>query len=432
MNESEKPGGNQKSPEFEKNLEKYSEVILKIGLNLQSGQRLLIGPPTYVNYGTPIELAPLVRLIVAKAYQMGAKLVEVMWDDDQLRLTRFQHAPRNSFEEFPKWRTDAAFEFGNAGDATLAIIPHNPELLRDQDQALISIFQKTYFKHGKASSDLRGKNAMNWTAIVAPVEGWTEKVFPDLPPNYRKAKLWDTLFKICRVDQEDPILTWQDHINNLVTRSNTLNQKRFDALKLNAPGTDLTIGLPKGHIWSGACMTAQNGINFTANIPTEEIFTIPHKDKTEGKVSTTKPLSYGGTLIEGINFEFSEGRIVKASAKKGETPLLKLLETDEGAARLGEIALVPHSSPISQSNLLFFNTLLDENASCHIAIGRAFKFALEKGDTMSNEEFAEIGGNDSLIHIDCMIGSNEMDIDGLKKDGTSEPVMRKGEWAFNL
>ncbi|MCK4450855.1 MAG: aminopeptidase [Anaerolineae bacterium] len=409
--------------EFERNLDKYAEVIVRVGLNLQHGQRLLI-------FRAPLELTPLVRLIAAKAYKVGARLVDVMWNDDQLRLIRFQHAPRDSFEEFPEWRANAAFEAAKAGDAVLVLLAENPDLLFEQDPELVATVFQTRAKHFKPANDLLSKNAMNWTVVTAPVDGWMEKVFPDLPPDSRKARSWDTIFEICRVKQEDPVSAWRDHINQLVARSDYLNHKRYAALKLTAPGTDLTVGLPKGHVWQSGRMTSQNGIDFTANIPTEEIFTLPHKDKTEGVVTATKPLSYGGVLIEDFSLTFADGRVVKASAAKGEEVLRKLIETDEGASRLGEVALVPHSSPISQSGLLFYNTLIDENAANHIALGEALRFFMEGGEAKSDDEFAAAGGNYSLIHVDFMIGSGEMDVDGLTEDGTAEPVMRGGEWAF--
>jgi len=418
------------SSDFEKNLINYAEVIVKVGLNLQPGQRLLIGMPFFGILGTPIELAPLVRLIATKAYQVGARLVDVMWNDDQLRLIRFEHAPRDSFEELPAWRFDAALEAAKSGDAMLIFVADNPELLVAQDTELVATYQRTFMKHMKPTMDLRGKNAMNLTVATAPVDGWSEKVFPDLPPERRKAKFWDTLFEICRVKEADPIGAWTDHVACLVARCDYLNQKQYATLRLTAPGTELMVGLPRRHIWRSARMTSQNGIDFTANIPTEEIFTLPHKDKTEGVVTASKPLSVGGVLIEDIIFTFSEGKVVKATARKGQESLHKLLETDEGARRLGEVALVPHSSPISQTGWLFYNILIDENASNHIALGRAYKFSLEKGEAISDIEFAAAGGNHSLGHIDCMIGSGEMDVDGLNEDGSTEPIMRYGEWAF--
>ncbi|TKJ21619.1 MAG: aminopeptidase [Promethearchaeota archaeon Loki_b32] len=420
------------SSEFEQNLKKYAKVIVKVGLNLQPGQRLLIGGLTLSNDGTPLEFAPLVRLIAKEAYQIGARLVDVMWGDDQLRLIRFQHAPKDSFEVFPKWRIDAEVKIGEAGDADLVIVSSDPELLREQDPQLITKFQQTFFKHVKPLSDLISKNAMNWLAASGATDGWANKVFPTFPKKSRKAKLWDSIFEICRVKEKDPISAWRDHIDQLGKRKDYLNSKKYNELKLIAPGTDLTIGLPKGHKWVGGITTTQNGINFTPNMPTEEIFTIPHKDKTEGIVSSTKPLYYGGVIIEDFRLKFSEGRIIEVKAKKGADFLLKTLETDNGARYLGEIALVPHSSPISQSDLLFYNTLIDENAAIHVAFGRARKFNLENGEEMSDDDFAGVGGNLSLIHIDFMIGSGEMDVDGITEDGTFEPIMRNGEWAFKV
>jgi len=417
------------SSEFEKNLEKFAEVIVKIGLNIRPGQRLLIGGPTAYSYGVPIELAPLVRLITKKAYQTGARFVEVFWDDDNLRKIRFEHAPRDSFEEYPTWRTDCQYQFGAGGDAVLIFVAFNPNLLEGQDPELMATTFQTYSKHRKGFGDLISESAVNWTAVPAPVVGWTEKVFPNVPKEQQKPKFWDNIFEICRVKSESPIATWEGHIKQLAARSDYLNKRQYISLKLDAPGTDLTIGLPKGHIWGSARFSTQSGINFVGNIPTEEVFTTTHKDKTEGVVTATKP-RYTDVIIDECRLTFSKGRVVKATAKKGEEMLQKILETDEGARRLGEVALVPHSSPISESGLLYFNTLIDENASSHIAIGRGFKFALENGITMSDEDFSAAGGNISKTHIDFMIGSNKMDIDGILKNGKTEPIMRKGEWAF--
>lgn len=419
------------STEFEENLEKYAEVIVKIGLNLQPGQRLLIGGPTSYGYGTPIELAPLVRLITKKAYKIGARVVEVLWDDEQIRKIRFENAPKNSFEEYPTWRMDCQYQFGIGGDAVLLFAAYNPDLLEGQDQESMVTAYNTYAKHRKPFSDLISKSTVNWTAISAPVNGWSEKVFPDVPKENQKKEFWDTIFDICRIKNKNPIAVWEDHIKQLIVRSNYLNQKQYISLKLKAPGTDLTIGLPKGHIWGSARFKTQNGIEFVGNIPTEEVFTTTHKDKTEGVVVSTKP-RHTDVIIDEMSLTFSKGCVIEATAKKGEDMLHKLLETDEGARRLGEIALVPHSSPISQSELLYYNTLIDENASSHIAIGRGFQFALINGVNMSEVEFSEVGGNLSKTHIDFMIGSEKMNVDGITIDGKKEPIMRDGEWAFEV
>lgn len=418
--------------DFENKLEKYAEVIVKVGLNLQPGQRLLIGPPFHGILGVPIELAPLVRKIVSKAYQAGASLVDVIWTDDQLRLLRFQQANRDSFEQFPTWRSEAAYNISSQGDAILNFFTENPDLLLEQDAESVATYRKTGMKHMKPTNDLRSKNAMNWTVVTAPVEGWTEKVFPDIPPENRTAIFWEEIFDMCRINEADPVSAWSFHVADLEKRTNHLNLKKYVALKFKAPGTDLKIGLPKGHIWNSARMKNQAGIDFTANIPTEEVFTIPHNDRTEGVVTTTMPLSFEGVFIEEITLTFSGGKVIKATSKKGEESLHKLLATDDGIKQLGEVALVPHSSPISQIGKIFYNILIDENASSHIALGRAYKFCLSKGKSMSQDEFAAAGGNDSLAHIDCLIGSEQMDIDGIGEDGGLEPIMRDGEWAFDV
>ena len=416
------------SSEFEQNLEKYVEVILKVGLNLQKGQRMLISS----GYGTNlIEIAPFIELITKKAYQMGARYVEVIWNDPKLHLIRYKYAPRDSFEEFSTWISNAALAFAEKGDAILNIYAADPDLFIDQDPELMAIRLKTAFKHFKTVLDLTLKNANNWCVVAAPVKGWTDKVFPDLPPDKREAKMWDTIFNICRVKQEDPVSAWNDHIDQLHVRRNYLNHKQYKTLKLDAPGTDLTIGLPNGHIWVGGRMKSLNGISFVPNLPTEEICTTPHKDKTEGVVTATRPLHYE-VLIKDFSLTFSEGKVVKATAKEKEEMLQKALETDEGSSRLGEIALIPHSSPISQSGLIFYNMLIDENASCHIALGKGIRFCMKNGEEMSEEEFMTAGGNESLTHIDFMIGSGKMNIDGITEDGTAEAIMRNGEWAFEV
>ena len=422
---------NQLSSEFEINLEKYAEVIVEVGLNLQRGQRLLIGTPTSSNRGVPIELAPLVRLIMKNAYQIGARLVDVMWDDDQLQLIRYKYAPRDSFEEFATWRTDGAFDIAKEGDAMLIIKAQNPDLLSVQDSNLIIIAKRTFLKYNRPASELRRKNLVNWMVVAAPVSGWTDKVFPELPENERKAKFWDTIFEICRVKTKDPILEWKNHINQLITRCSYLNHKKYSALKFVAPGTDITIGLPLGHVWKSAHFTTQNGINNIVNIPTEEIFTIPHKYKTEGVVKATKPI-VSDVLIEDLRLKFSNGKVTDVCAAKGEKFLRDLIKTDKGASHLGEVSLVPHSSPISQTGRLFYSILIDENASCHLALGSGIKTCLENGVKMSDEEFSKAGGNQSILHLDFMIGSEKIDVDGITKDGKIEPIMKKGEWVFRI
>jgi aminopeptidase len=414
---------------FEQNLNKYAEVAVKVGLNIQPGQRLLIGSPMFDGL-TPIEAAPLVRLITTHAYQAGARRVDVLWGDDQLRSIRLNHASRDSFQEYPTWQVNTVMEYLGRGDALLIIYAHDPALFEGQDPEVLGMIEQIGAKNTAPIMADIARNAVNWLAISAPVSGWAATVFPDLAIEAQDAKLWDTLFEICRVKHENPIAAWHDHINELDQRSAHLNRRQYAALRFRGPGTDLFIGLPVGHVWRSGKLTNAAGIPFVANIPTEEVFTIPDSDKTEGIVTSTKPLSFGGGLVDKFSATFSEGRVVKITADKGEENFRQLLETDPGARRLGEVALVPHSSPISQSGRIFYNILIDENASSHIALGHAYKFSLKEGEALSDEEFAAAGGNLSSIHLDFMIGSGEMEVDGLSSDGSAEPIMRGGEWAF--
>jgi aminopeptidase len=276
------------------------------------------------------------------------------------------------------------------------------------------------------------RNAINWCVVAASGAAWARKIFPDLEPAQAEEKLWQAIFESSRVDLPDPIAAWETHNANLRKRGNYLQARKYSNLHYRGPGTDFTLGLPPGHKWVGGNGLSENGIIFTANMPTEEIFTLPDRRRAEGTVAATFPLSYGGTLIEDFGLEFRDGRIVKVHASKNEAILQQLVDTDEGSTRLGEVALVPASSPIAKRGHLFYNTLFDENASCHIAIGRAYRFTLVGGEELNDEEFMAAGGNMSLNHVDFMIGSDKMDIDGIKDDGGREPVMRLGEWAFDV
>jgi aminopeptidase len=412
------------SLDFEQNLRKYAELAVKIGVNVQPGQHVMIT--------APLANAPLVRQIAISAYQAGARLVEVIWGDEQIELIRFQHAPRDSFEESSNWLPNALLEYAQRGDALISIAGEDPDLLNDQDPNLIALARKAANIKIEPFMDLLMRNGLNWLVVSAPVVSWAAKVFPELPAEQQMSRLWDMIFDVCRLKQADPIAAWEQHITQLSARSEYLNRKQYATLKYTALGTDLTIGLPKGHHWKSARATSAKGIAFVPNMPTEEIFTMPHKDRVSGVVAATKPLNYGGTLIENFRLTFAEGRVVDIDAESGADTLRKLIETDAGAGRLGEVALVPHCSPIAQSGLLFYNTLFDENAASHIALGRAYQFTLEGGTTMSDEEFGQAGGNNSLVHVDFMIGSAMMDIDGLTEDGAAEPLMRAGEWAFDV
>ena len=410
-------------------LQNYAEAIVKVGLNIRAGQSLII--TLAANRGVPIQFAPLVREVAKAAYAVGAKYVDVIWGDEEMLRLRAQHAPRDSFGEYSTWQVDAVIKMIENGDALLSITGANPDLLGGLDSEVVGMIQKTHLQNFSKVSEKVTTNAINWCVVAAAGEEWSKKVFHELSTKEAQEKLWKAIFETSRIDKPDPIAAWETHIINLRARAKYLQAKQYTALHYSAPGTDFTLGLPSGHLWISAQSMAQNGVAFTANMPTEEVFTLPDRNRADGVVTATFPLSYGGTLIEDFQVTFEKGRVVKVSAKKGEAALQKLVDTDEGSHRLGEVALVPASSPIAQRGHLFYNTLFDENASCHIAIGRAYRFTLTGGEELTDDEFISAGGNVSLNHVDFMIGSPTMDIDGVKQDGSHEPVMRQGEWAFD-
>ncbi len=408
-------------------LRTYAELIVKVGLNLQAGQRLLIVGPL-ANGGVALDAASLVRSVAAAAYRAGAPLVEAIWGDAPLLSVRFNEAPRTAFGEYSAWLPNALMAHVDAGHAVLSIYANDPDQLKDQPSDLVGAVQLATARHVSGFRERISRNGTNWCVVAAAEAAWAAKVFPQAPQAQQMRELWSAIGRLCRLDCPDPIAAWEAHLAALAARRDRLNRKQYSALKYSAPGTAITIGLPAGHVWVSGRSTSRGGIPFAPNLPTEEVFTMPHKDRVEGHVRSTKPLSYGGTLIEDFSVTFQAGRVVRHEARRGDVMLRQLIETDEGAARLGEIALVPHSSPVSQSGVLFYNTLFDENAASHVALGTAYKFTLDGGDAMDDETFARAGGNRSATHVDFMIGSGELDVDGVLPDGRSEPLMRAGEW----
>jgi aminopeptidase len=402
-------------------LEKLAEVAVKVGLQLQHGQDLVIT--------APIAALPLVRLITKHAYMAGAGLVTTFYADEVTTLARYAHAPDDSFDKASGWLFEGMAKAFAGGAARLAIAGDNPLLLADQDPAKVARANKANSMAYKPALEKISNFDINWNIVSYPNPSWAKVVFPDLPEEEAVFKLAEAIFAASRVDLADPVAAWAAHNTTLRSRSDWLNGERFEALHFTGPGTDLRVGLADGHEWHGGASTAKNGITCNPNIPTEEVFTTPHALKVKGHVSSTKPLSHQGTLIDEIQVRFEGGRIVEAKASRGEAVLNKVLDTDEGARRLGEVALVPHSSPISKSGVLFYNTLFDENASCHIALGQCYSKCFLDGASLSQDQITAQGGNSSLIHIDWMIGSDKVDIDGIKPDGSKVPVMRKGEWA---
>jgi aminopeptidase len=408
--------------DFQTKLEKYAELAVKIGVNVQPGQNLIVN--------ATIDCAELVRLIVKQAYEAGARFVKVNWSDDVVTRLRYDMAAEESFLDDPKWYAGEMLEYVENGAAVLHVISSDPDLLKGVSTERLTNHQKTYGKAMSKYREMQMSDKFSWSIVAVPSKVWADKVFPDLPEEQRVQALWEAIFRTVRLDQPDPIAAWQQHIDNLTQKSDYLNAKRYKKLHYKAPGTDLTIELPEGHLWVAAESINAQGNTFLANLPTEEVFTAPLKTGVNGTVAATKPLSYRGTVIDRFSLTFENGRIVGYHAEVGADVLKQLVELDEGSHYLGEVALVPHNSPISQSGILFYNTLFDENASNHLAIGNAYAFNLEGGKSMSQDELSQRGLNSSLAHEDFMVGSAEMDIFGVTADGKEEPIFAKGNWAF--
>lgn len=407
---------------FNENLKKYARLIAETGVNVQDNHTVVLQ--------ISVDQAPLARLITEEAYRLGAAEVIVQWSDETIQREFLAHAATDRIENVPQYKIDQTDDWIAKGASRISVVSSNPDALTGVDAQRVAAFQAA---NGKALVNLRKAtqaNKVSWTVVAAASEGWAAKVFPELATSEEQVDaLWNEIFKTTRIYEENPVIAWDIHDKKLQEKAAELNEQQFTALHYTAPGTDLTIGLPKNHLWEGAGSYNARGEEFMANMPTEEVFTAPDSRRVDGYVSSTKPLSYAGTIISGMKFTFKDGKVVDFSAEQGEEALKNLLAIDEGAKHLGEVALVPDPSPISQSGLIFYNTLFDENASNHLAFGSAYAFNLQGGTEMSEEELAAAGLNRSQTHVDFMVGSDKMNIDGIKEDGTIVPVFRNGDWA---
>ena len=406
---------------FNENLEKYARLIVETGVSVKKDHTVVL----QIN----VDQAPLARLITKEAYQSGAAEVIVQWTDDVIQKEFLSHAANDRLEQIPQYKIDQTDDWVAKGASRISVVSSDPEAFAGIDSDRVATFQAA---SGKALMNLRKAtqaNKVSWTVVAAAGKQWAAKVFPDLPEEEQVDALWDQIFKTTRVYEEDPILAWEKHDETLAQKAAELNKEQFSALHYTAPGTDIIIGLPKNHLWEGAGSYNARGEKFMANMPTEEVFTAPDYRRINGYISSTKPLSYAGTTISGMTFTFKDGKVIDFSAEQGQDVLAKLLDTDEGARLLGEVALVPDPSPISQSGIIFYNTLFDENASNHLALGAAYAFSVEGGTEMTDEELAEAGLNRSQTHVDFMVGSDKMNIDGIREDGSTVPVFRNGNWA---
>ena len=400
----------------------YAKLIVEVGLNLRPSQRLLIN-------NAPIHLRPFVHLLAQTAYQAGASYVDTLYLDEDLTLTRYQYGNEASFGNYPAWPAAVLNEYLDYGDAILTLSSQNPDLLRGQDSERIARDQASDQRQRASARARIAQNVSNWCIAAVPNEAWAQKVFPQLSAEQAMASLWQSIFEVCRVNEEDPLAAWQQHLTDLSAHCQRLNDKGYQALHFrNSLGTDLRIELPISHRWHGGSVEAVGGQDFVPNMPTEEVFTLAHKDGVNGRVVASRPLSYGGNIIENFSLDFKDGKVVNVLAEQGQALLEQMVASDEGAGRIGELALVPHSSPISQSNTLFFNTLFDENASCHLALGNAYRFTIDKGIDLDDAAFAEAGGNISESHVDFMFGSADLAVTAYTQDGQEEILMVDGEW----
>ncbi|MBU5466235.1 aminopeptidase [Virgibacillus sp. MSJ-26] len=409
---------------FEENLQKYAKLLVAKGLNVQQDD--------WVKVSIAVDQAPLARLITKEAYDLGAEKVIIEWSDDEITKQHYTHQPEEVLINIPKYKIEESEDHVlNHRVCRLTILSNDPGLLNEVDPSKVAAFQKVAGKAFKAQRVATQNDDLKWTVAAAAGSGWASHVFPDLNTSEEQVDaLWDQIFKTCRVYDEDPVKAWDKHKETLKEKAGKLNDYQFDALHYKAPGTDLKLGLPKNHIWMSAESFDPKDVEFIANMPTEEVFTSPDTRRMDGVVRSTKPLSYAGTLIEGIEVHFKDGKIVDISAEKGDETINKLVKDNDGATGLGEVALVPDPSPISQSGITFFETLFDENASNHLAIGASYPTTIQGGKEMNEEELEKHGMNVSDTHVDFMIGSEKMNIDGIKKDGTVVPIFRNGDWAF--
>ncbi|HEM5491113.1 TPA: aminopeptidase [Streptococcus suis] len=410
-------------PNFKENLAKYAKLLVSTGINVQPGHT--------VQLTISVEQAELARLIVKEAYAHGAKEVLVNWLDDVIARERLVNVDVELLEQVHPQRITEMNYLLERKASRLVVLSEDPGAYDGVNPEKLSRNARALSQALNPMRQASQANKISWTLGAASGLEWAKKVFPNAASDEEAVDLlWDQIFKTCRIYEEDPIKAWEEHEARLVAKAKVLNDEQFVKLHYTAPGTDLVLGMPKNHLWEAAGAINAQGEKFIANMPTEEVFTAPDYRVADGYVTSTKPLSYNGNIIEGIKVTFKDGEIVDVTAEKGDEVMKKLVFDNAGARGLGEVALVPDKSPISQSGVTFFNTLFDENASNHLAIGQAYAFSIEGGTEMSQEELKEAGLNRSDVHVDFMIGSNKMNIDGIREDGTRVPIFRDGEWAI--
>lgn len=404
-------------------LEKYAKLAVKKGVNLQENQVLLVN--------APVECIDFARAIAKAAYEAGAKEVIVHYADQSVQRLKLKHASIDTLKTVPNWVAESYNSYAREGCCVISVSASDPDAYKGIPMEKISAYQNSRQIALNEYYEYSMSNKIRWTVVSVPTEAWALKVFKDSNSDEAVKKLWDVIFKVVRLDKEDPIKAWDEHNSKIDAKVEFLNKNKFKKLHYTtSKGTDLTIELPEEHVWLGGSEKCNSGIEFNANMPTEEVFTLPKKHGVNGTVISSKPLSYGGNLINDFSLTFKDGKVIDFTAKEGYEALKDLLSSDEGASYLGEVALVPFDSPISNSNLIFYNTLFDENAACHLAFGKAYPTCLVNGDNLSKSELSNKGANDSIVHVDFMIGTSDLNIVGYTYDNKEIKVFENGNWAF--
>jgi aminopeptidase len=404
-------------------LQKYAAVVIGVGLGVEKGDRVVIS--------SPIQLPDFTRILVATAYDRGAESVDVLWQDDVVRRTRFDHGSEAAAGVVSG---DSQFRMSGyeTGASYLRVLAEDPAALAGVDAARVQKYQKINGEFLKPAMDSMGALEVPWTVIAAPVPAWNSSVFPDDDLLHAEEAMWSAIFRACRIDIDDPVAAWQAHLGDLNNRRDYLTQRRFHQLRYEGPGTDLVVGMTDGVKWEGGGVRTPEGRPFAPNIPTEEVFTSPHRLKAEGRIQATKPLSYFGDIIDSFALQIADGQVVEATAKRGQEVLDRVLATDEGSTRFGETAMVPQSGAVAAEGLIWNNMLYDENDACHIALGQSYSSCFEGASGMTNAERLDAGLNQSSLHVDFVVGSNELSVFGRHEDGTEEPIISKGEWGFTV
>ena len=408
---------------FSEKLREYARLTVRQGVNVSKG--------IYVIIRCPIIAAEFGRMVMEEAFACGAKDVIMQYSDAQAARIRYENASLSQFETVPAWQAEQSNYYAREGTVAISIIAEDPEAFAGVDGEKLLASAKARRAALKEFYDIMDAGDLRWTVVAYPCAAWAKKIFPDVTDAQAIKLLWDAIFKSVRISRGDTVKKWEKHDRVLKRRAAKLNKYAFCALQFkNSIGTDFRIGLPEHHIWYGGSETSNDGYVYFPNMPTEEIFTMPHCMQMEGTVVASMPLSYQGCLIDKFSLTFKDGRVIGHHAEVGEDALKRLLDTDEGSRRLGEVALIPYDSPIREQNILFYNTLFDENASCHLALGRCYTNTVKGGELLSTEALFAIGGNDSVNHVDFMIGTADMSVIGITASGERVTVFENGNFVF--